>query len=58
MKKQILIGLLLLSVVTTPFLKGNFASAAETTSSIGSITEDINNEKKVGQDVNQSKEST
>ena len=49
---------LLLSVVTTPFLRGNLACAAETTSSIGSVTEDINNETKVGQDVNQSKEST
>lgn len=58
MKKQILIGLLLLSVVTTPFLKSNFACAAETTSSVGSVTEDINNETKVGQDANQSKEST
>ncbi|MBS5934148.1 MAG: hypothetical protein KIC94_14905 [Clostridiales bacterium] len=47
MKKQILTGLLILSVVTTPLLKSNFACAAETTSSIGSVTEDINNETKV-----------
>lgn len=37
MKKQILTGLLLLSVVTTPLLRDNLACAAETTSSIGSV---------------------
>jgi hypothetical protein len=58
MKKQLLAALLVLTAVTAPFAKSNFACAAETTSSIGSTTEDINNETKVGQDVNQSKEST